>query len=78
MWFFVWIYIYIYIYLCVCVYLRVSPPLAGLIPAPHARTHTDGGQLTPVGIDGGTSGVKTHCPNRANTGLAILLYFNLS
>ena len=73
-----YIYTYIYLSIYLSIYLGVSQPLVGLIPAPHARTHTDGGRLTPGGIDTWTSRVKTQCPNRANARLGILICFNLS
>ena len=73
---YVCMYVYIYIYLYI--YLRVSQTLVGLIAAPHACTHRDGRRLTPGGVDARASGVETQCPNRANTRLGILMYFNLS
>jgi len=80
MWFFVYISVcmyvcmYIYIYIYLYIYLRVSQTLVGLIPAPHACTHRDARRL----VDARASGVETQCPNRANTRLGILMYFNLS
>ena len=51
-----YIYTYIYLSIYLSIYLGVSQPLVGLIPAPHARTHTDGGRLTPGGIGARASG----------------------
>lgn len=59
--------IFLFLFFC-C--LRVSPTLAGLIPEPHARTHTDRGWLTAREIDAMTSRKQAQCPNHpANTQL---------